>query len=247
MYNIVGQMSFSNLTIRFVALISIVILTVPCSGDEVIIDNNASNKVSVGDFDCSKCPNAMGNILALFDGVNNEVTAGQLWTFFDSQDVSSVSHLVLCLDVQPNNESAMGINSVELTIEDPAQLGSLLTNVSLGNNSLLLPGYDITAFKPEAKLEIALGYDFMERFSADSTEKISLDVASDGDHSTAVVSVQGENGFFAQGFNLIALVVFAIFWAIVFLALNRFTRPQVDAQETLTLKHTPAKRQALSA
>jgi hypothetical protein len=247
MHNIVGKMGFSNLAIRFLVLLSIAVFTVSSNADEVIIDSKATSKVSVGDFDCSKCPTAINNILELFDGIDNEVTAGQLWSFFDAQGVSSVDHLVLCLDVQPTDDSAFGINSVELKIEDPAQMGSLLTNVSLGDNSLVLPGYDITAFKPEAKLEIALGYDFMERFSANSTELISLDVSSDGANASTIVSVQGESGFFAQGFNLFALGIFAIFWAIVFLVLNRFTKPQVGTGEVLSPNPATANRQALSA
>ena len=239
-------MSFSYLAIRFVVLLSLTISTTAVVGDEVVIDRKAPSKVSVGDFDCSKCPNPAKNIFSLIKDSDGDLTAGQLWQFFDSQGVSSVEHLVLCLDVQATDGSTeFGINSVDLTIEDPAQLGMLLTNVSLGDNSLVFPNHDISSFKPEAKLEFALGYDFMERFSADSTAKISLDVSSRESSAQPVVSVQGGGSFFGQKFNFYLLVVFAVFWSAVFLMLNRFTKPQVKPLEQDAKPATG--RQALSA
>jgi len=240
-------MGFSHVATRLIVLLSFATFASASFADEVIIDGRASSKISVGDFDCSQCPSPANNIFSLFDGNDREFTAGQLWKFFDEQGVSSVEHLVLCLDLQPSSETIpFGIDSFELKIENPSELGALLTNVSLGDNSLVFPGYDISSFKPEAKLEIALGYDFMERFSADSKEKISLDVSSANNGSMPVVSVEAGNGFFAQKFNIYALIVFAAFWSVVFLVLNRFTKPKIELPNSATSNITGGRR-ALSA
>ena len=245
-------MGYSKKILSLLGLLTIFATFVsPNIADEVIFDRKAKSKITVGGFDCSQCPKPSSNMFSLFDGNTSELTAGELWTYFDSQGVSSLNQLTLCLDVPTNGDSsAFGINSMELKIEDPSQLGNLLTDVSLGDNSLVFAGYDITLFKPEAKLEIDLGYDFMKRFSAESKEKISLDVSSDGDgraDAQPVFSIEGAAGFFAKRFNTMALTVFAIFWAIVFIALNRFTKPKLVIHDTKANRPAPSNQRALSA
>ena len=176
---------------------------------------------------------------------SRSLTAGELWRFFDAQGVDSLRQLTLSLDFDSTvGLSSAGISSLELTIENPSNLGDLTK--SLGDNSLNIPGHDIAPYKPEANLEFELGYDFMQRFSADSTEKISLNVSGDA-NSQPVVSVQGveRNGFFSFMFNLLKLVGFAVFWALVFVALYRFTKPQ--ANESGQTAVSPPKHRALSA
>lgn len=217
--------------------------------DEFLITGRPGSKISIGDFDCSKCATPSATMLGLFGDreKNGQLTAGELWQFFNSHGIDSVDRLTLCLDVQTDGRSALfGINSMELKIEDPSSVGALLTDASFKNNTLSIPGYDIAPFKPEAKLEVELGYDFMERFSADSTALVSLDVSGD-ESSQPVVSIEGNRagGFFSNNTNSIALGAFAIFWALVFIALNRLTRRQVDA--TPAHKSSPPSQQALSA
>lgn len=211
-------------------LIAVLFIDATCA-DEIVLDSSVNTKVSVGDFDCSQCPTPTSAINLLSGSDSGELTAGQLWQYFNSQGFESVDKLTLCVDVQQPSENSdeFGLNSVELKIEDPMNAGGLLTNVSLGQNSLVFPNYDISSYKPEAKLEFALGYDFMERFSANSQEKISVDVSSNASEvASPVLSIEGGSGF---RFNMTALAVFAMFWAVVFFALNRFTKPQVNTTE----------------
>lgn len=219
-----------RIALQSVALIAVSMMAV-AHGDEVVIKSGVKSNISVGDFFCSQCPTASSNSLSLFSGDTSNLTAGELWTFFDQEGFGSVGKLTLCLDVQPQTDSSsVGIRTVELRIEDP-EMGGLITNVSLQGNSLKFHGYDVTAYKPEARLEIDLGYDFMKRFSAESTALISLDIAGDSDSTgvSPVISVEGAGGFFAADFNVWAMIGFAGFWAIAFIVLNRFTKPLVDS------------------
>ncbi len=236
------------LTRTFVLSVAIGLFVTVSFADEVVLDGRRDSKVTVGDFDCSKCPRPANRMLSLFDGHDSSsLTAGQLWRFYNSQGVNSLDRLTLCLDIESDGRlETAGINSIELKIEDPSNFGKLLTDVSLKNNSLSIPIYDIVPFRPEANLEIELGYDFMQRFSAESKEKISLNVTGDAS-SNPVVSVQGvsDDRFFSSMINTIALSAFAVFWAFVFIALYRYTKPQIKAPEPQNV--APPKRQALSA
>lgn len=242
-------MGFSKLpTYSLICLLASGLFASTNFADEIIISGQSGSKITIGDFDCSKCPSPSRTTLNLWSGHDStNLTAGELWQFFDSQGIHSLDRLKLCLDVESNAGLLnSGINSMELKIEDPSNLGSMLTNVSLKGDSLSIPGYDIAPFKPEAILEVALDYDFMKRFSADSTEKISLNVIGDA-NSMPVISVQGDRGegFFSSMINVWALGAFAIFWALVFVALNRFTKPQVNLPQSKNI--SAPKHQALSA
>jgi hypothetical protein len=217
-------------------------------GDEVVIGENSKSTV-LGDFDCSTCPMPTSSFQMLAGGDSGEFTAGELWKYFDSQGVDQLHSLTLCLDLEPNDDtSEFGLESIQLRIQDPSDNTILLTDVSMGDNSLIVPSYDISSLKPEAKLQIALGYDFMSRFSADSTEKISLDVATNGEASSnPIFSVEGGSGFFLKRYNIFALAVFAGFWVVVFIALNRFTKPQIALAEPQAPTSSSIKRRALSA
>jgi hypothetical protein len=238
-----GPIRMFRIALQSVALIAVSMMAV-AHGDEVFIDREVKSNISVGDFFCSQCPTASSNSLSLFNGDTSNLTAGELWTFFDEEGFGAVNKLTLCLDVQPAADASnVGIRTVELKIEDP-EMGGLITNVSLQGNSLKFYSYDVTAFKPEARLEIDLGYDFMKRFSADSTALISLDIAGDSDSTgvSPIISVEGAGGFFAADFNAWAMIGFASFWAIAFILLNRFTKPLADSIEVKPGIHqsTPA-------
>ena len=205
---------------------------------------------TVGGFRCSTCPEPSSLSLPFNNGHGTgSLTAGEVWKFFDDQGVDSLRQLTLSLEFDSTVGMAnAGISSLELTIENPSNLESLTR--SLGNNSLSIQGYDIKAHKPEANLEFALGYNFMQRFSADSTEIILLNLSGDA-NSQPVVSVQGveENGFFSSVLNL-RLLAFAFFWALVFVALHRFTKPQANVAPAKVPERTalsPPKHRALSA
>jgi hypothetical protein len=205
----------------------------PVAADEFIIDDQATgSSFSLGDFNCSPCPEQVTRALGIFDHKNSgEVSAGQLWKFFHEQGVDSLDRLTLCLDVdQMDSQFTFELQSINLQIQDPLNRSKMLTNVSLGNNNILVPGNKTSSFKPEAKLEFNLGYDFMERFSADSTEIIKLDFSSNSEFETSPprFSIEGNGNVFNR-FNVVLLIGFAGFWLLVFFVLNRVTKPLADA------------------
>lgn len=155
-----------------------------------------------------------------------EVSAGALWKFFDAQGLDSVEKLVICVDVdQLSDEQSLGLNSMNLIIEDP--LGNNMNDqFTFGENSLLFPSGVTTAHSAECRLEVALGYDFMERFSGSSEEKLKLNVAVAQDSSgrSPLFFIEGKRSWFTLP-NLMILVGFAAFWAVFFFMLKKFTLP----------------------
>lgn len=202
-------------------------------GDEIAINGNS--KLGVGDFQCSYCPNSNLSVLNLTSGQTaGTITTGELWRFFNEQGSTSLRSLTLCLDVDNVDEvENIRLSSVKLKIEDPEQPGKYLTSVSFGDNSLLVRGYETTAFKPEAKLEVELGYDFMTKFSGESNEKLFVDFETgDGVTKSAnpVLLIQSNaSSFFFSSGNAVLLLMFSAFWILVFNLMNRFTKTK-DAQ-----------------
>ena len=202
------------------------------SADEFVIDDRDSGSFNLGDFSCSPCPEQVTRALGIFGQKNSgEVSAGQLWKFFHEQGVDSLESLTLCLDVdEMDSQTAFDLQSIHFQIQDPLNRSKMLTNVSLGDNNIIVPGNKTSSFKPEAKLEVMLGYDFMERFSADSTEMIKLDFSSNSEFAASQprFSIEGSGNVFSR-FNVFLLIGFAGFWLLVFFVLNRVTKPLADA------------------
>lgn len=222
-----GLFSISRFT---VCILLFFVTTTTSNADEFLIDGNSVSRVSIGDFECSPCPNCNSSAINLTEnGLSNEIATGELWKFFNNQGISSVRKLTLCLDVDIiDSKSNITLDSVELKIESPTEVG-FITSVGLGDNSLVVRGYETASFKPEAKLELDLGYDFMEVFSADSNEKIVLKFATAEETSLANPTwvVQSNSaGFFFDKSNWMMLGAFSGFWVVVFTLLNRFTKPQ---------------------
>ena len=220
-------MACFRFTIRFLLLALTSQFGCPAFADEVILDNQTNSQLMVGDFNCSTCAEQVTTSISLF-GHNNQtrLTAGQLWQFFNNQGVDSLDKLTLCLDVgELDSQSKFDVQSIQFRIEDTLASGNFLTNVSLGNNTLVVPGSMTSSSKPEAKLEILLDYDFMQRFSANSSELITLDFSSNGElASEASISIEGNGNVFTKS-NLLLLFGFISFWFVVFTVLNRVTKP----------------------
>ena len=232
-------MACFRLAIRFLLLILAIQFSWGVSADEVILDTQTGSPSMVGDFNCSTCSEQVTTSIPLFGKNNhNRLTAGQLWQFFNNQGVDSLDKLTLCLDVgELDSQSKFDLQSIQLRIEDPRSSGNFLTNVSLGNNTLVVPGSNSSTSKPEAKLEILLNYDFMRRFSADSSELITLDFSSSGElTSDASISIEGNGNVFTK-FNLLLLLGFIGFWFTVFTVLNRVTKPLAENSDQLPPNH----------
>ncbi|MEL7499382.1 MAG: hypothetical protein AAFN77_17385 [Planctomycetota bacterium] len=232
---------------RLLTVLALALSTTFANADEIIVDGG-ENRVAVGDFDCTGCASEVTNAFSMFmSQTSGQVTAGELWQFFDRQGIDRVEQLTFCLDLQPNQQpsSDFGLSSFKLQIQDPAMNGNLITNVSFGENSLIVPEYEISSFKPEARLQVSLGYDFMKRFTANSQEVIHLDFASNDSASGAPsFSVEGGNEMLSSQFNLPMLLGFVTFWVMVFVLLSRVTRPK---QETIPASISTNAEQVLSA
>lgn len=202
-------------------------------GDEIVIDNQGNSEISLGDFRCSSCPTQINSAMGILEQAQSgEVSAGELWQFFHSQGVDSLDQLTLFLDVdQLDGQAAFDLQSIELKIEDPRGKGELLTNVSLGNNTIIVPGFETSSFRPEAKLQISLGYDFMQRFTASSQEKIKLDFSSSNNDlaSNVKFSIEGNDNSGFSSWHYWLLAGFVGFWVVVFFVLNRVTKKMADA------------------
>jgi hypothetical protein len=171
-----------------------------------------------------------------------ETSAGQLWQFLDQQGVTAAKKLSFCLDLDSiEDDLEFSLTGIELRIESPDKKVTFLTDVSLGENSIVVPGYETSSFKPEAVLEVALGYDFMKTFSATSPEKVSFKFESSGDAicNPTIYLQSNSEGFFSTGKNLFLLAGFAAFWICVFHLLNRFTKPSTNVDESSTVPNLP--------
>lgn len=161
---------------------------------------------------------------------DQSITTGELWSFFQRQGLEKVESIILFLDVNKFEDPAsITIKSIEFRIEPTNALLPVTTSTLSENNRLVIPGYDSLSNLPEARLEIPLEFDFMQRFSADSRDRVFLKIAYDAPVGNA------PNFFVAGQQSLISLPSFALltgfiaFWGVVFYALAR-----------LTLKSTPA-------
>lgn len=197
------------------------------TADEIVVDRNLNDTTVAGDFLCSNCPHQALNRYE-FSGREHEanyITTGELWKFFNEKGVRSLDRITLFVDVESTAEDAfLDLRALEFEIDGPNQFGSL-TRASFGKDTLLIPNYEISSLRPEAKLQVDLGYDFMKKFSADSSEKIRLSYVSSDAAVGPAFSIQAEPTFFSQRPQMIGLVAFSSFWIVVFFFLNRFTRP----------------------
>jgi len=198
--------------------------------DEIIISGN-EHEVAVGDFDFSPCNTGIGEgaLSVLSNGTNGEMTTGDLWKFFSDRGIDSVENLTICMDWSPGQDVPIdiGLSSLQLKIEDPDQIGGLITDVSLGGNSLIVPGFEVSSFKPEAKLGVALGYDFMKRFGPESTQKIHLDFGETAQAGfLPMFSFEGSAASPGRIPNWFGLVGFVLFWLVAFKFLAKLTTPK---------------------
>ena len=203
--------------------------------DELILDESNSGIFKRGDFDCQQCkePVDLGLLLpniGTADDNANEISAGDLYRFFKDQGIESMDHLVLCLDIKPSagNKSDVGFDNVVLTIEDPFNSNNVTTSFSLGDNTLKVPAYETSRLKPEARLEIALGYDFMKRFSENSKEMLKLKYRINGEDKSdlSVVIPIEKPGVWFTGPRLMIVIGFTSFWVLLFWILFKFTNPK---------------------
>lgn len=204
---------------------------VTASADQVVVDSNPDATVFLGDdVQCSACDGTLtpSAIEVLTSGAGGEVTAGQLWSFFKAQGVDSMDELTLRLDVDREkagsaiNGSSIDISELQLQIENPSGIDGFATDVKIGDKQFLLPSPSLDSEAADMQLAVTLHYDFMERFSADSTEKIKLNVSSSGLMPSISIAKKAET---LREMNWLMLIGFAVFWLSVFGLVNWLTKP----------------------
>lgn len=208
------------------------------AGDEIVIDAKiSSNEQAVGDFTCSPCL-AEGRCACL--PVDVEMSAGELWCFFNSQGIESVNELKLFVDVDQLSESArFDLAGLNVQIQHPQSPSQLLTNLSMKDSSLVVPGSGTSAMRPEAEIKFDLGYDFMKEFSSTSTEKVVFNFKGRetpvSGSSPMLMLASSDASVFTQGPTGLVFG-FILFWGLIFLAMNRFIRPVTEQTPAVVFK-----------
>jgi hypothetical protein len=223
-------------TIEFVgrrfALALLLVAVIACSShaDEVIIqEGRGVGEIECGDYACSPCLSKLGSAVAMrsdFDQNTIEMTAGELWQFFDKQGYRSVNKLALFLDVDRlSSDTSFNLSKLNIQIQSPESSQLLLTDANLGADGLIVPGYETSASRPEAQLKFDLGYDFMELFSSDSTEIVRVSIDSPiSEASAPTFFLTADDNVFGRT-NVGNMFFFVLFWGIVFLIVLRWMKP----------------------
>ncbi len=194
-------------------------------GEQIVIDENSVDGIAAGDFYCSPC---YSPILADAGSINiasNTLTTGELYKYFKSRGIKRLERLSFQVDVDcdPDNVKSVSLTELSFQIQDAAK--NLVTDAAFGDTELLLDQSEITSFKPEAVLEVDLGYDFMQRFSADSTEAVELNFASSQSAAGMMPRiVLSSNISSFSSSNLVRIGGFIAFWGVIFFGAHVISR-----------------------
>ena len=209
----------------------------PAFGDEVIVNVQGSKTQSVGDFsltpgahrsfDMLPMPAPGYDLLSDKAGASNQTnqfTAGQLWSYYDSQGIKSLDRIALYMDVGKLGQSdRFSIESMEFRITgDSDDITQSLMDRNQ-DNRVVIPGYETLNSLPVARMEIQLDYDFMQRFSRDSTETIMVNMDYQSDSTVRpTFFIEGKARWFSVP-NMFLLGFFLLFWIVVFWILQKLT------------------------
>ena len=216
--------------------------------DEVIIEERSPiNNVLIGDYSCSPClSNLVAASLEMRGNTQGhgsiELTAGELWQFFDDQGYDSVNTMSLYLDVdQLTRDQSVNLSKLNVQIQNPAG-GRWVTDTNLGADQLIVPGIETSSSRPEAELRFDLGYDFMQLFTPDSKEIIRVSIDSPVSGAMAPTFRLAANGSVFGQTNLGQMFLFVLFWGAVFLMLLRWMKP---VRQTIPVR--PTRRRAVTS
>lgn len=247
MANWISELNQRSRHLNLIAFAVMCILFVPCLApdcgakafaDEIVIaEGNANEQTMIGDFVCSPCLVKIGAAsycMSSDAGAGVELSAGELWRFFKEQGMDSVNNLEFFVDIDKISEqSKFGLAGFNVQIEAPSSgsQSEYLTDMTMGENSLVVPGYETSSLKPEAKISFDLGYDFMEQFSSTSTEKVVFNFTSNDASVAPTFMLASNKSIFSSG-HLGLLFGFIVFWGLVFMGVNKFVKPiEADAPQ----------------
>lgn len=186
-------------------------------GEQVVIDEHSEDRTAVGDFYCSPCHSPILGDAVAVDIAAGTLTTGELYQYFHSRGIRKLNRLSFQVDVDcdPDNSKSVSLTDLSFEIQDAAR--NLVTQAGFGDSELLLDKSEITSFKPEAVLEIDLGYDFMQRFSPDSKEAVRMDFISPESTSEMMprIVLASDMSSFSST-NLVRIGGFLAFWGIIF-------------------------------
>ena len=199
-------------------------------GEQIVIDENSEDKRLAGDFYCSPCYSPILDDAEAVDIAAKTLTTGELYKYFQSRGITKLNRLSFQVDVDcdPDNTKSVSLTDLSFQIQDAAR--NLVTDADFGDTELLLDKSEITSFKPEAVLEVDLGYDFMQRFSPDSKEAVQLNFSSP-DTSNAMMPriVLASNMSSFSSSNLVRIGGFVAFWGIIFFGAHVMSRKPKEA------------------
>ncbi|MEM7454161.1 MAG: hypothetical protein AAF456_07375 [Planctomycetota bacterium] len=220
--------SSPNSIIALLAVMIGLLIVGRVQADEFIIEDEIKK---IGDFTCSPVIYSADSSFNIEP--NKPYQAGDLWRYFDQQGMNKVESLSFLMDVTgASNDIDLG--AFEITIvEDNGDARTF----SLGDNTAIVPVYNVRDDQPEAEMQIQLGYDFMERYKPDSTEMVTFKIDVDGEIAEAApaFSIRGRESMLSMS-NLLTLCGFVFFWAIVFGLMFKFVRPSEELAQKKTIK-----------
>ncbi len=164
---------------------------------------------------------------------SGQITAGQLWEYFHQQGKTSVDRLkfdLICDSAFETDRPDNGMFRFQVEGADGGMLSSL--NLIPANGSL----------------EVPLDYDYMKRFSRDSQEIIRFQLPSNGQFSLSNTQISvASDAPTSSSRNFIYLLGFCGFWMIVFVILNRFTKPMDESSEEIKILSNPRQQEITEA
>lgn len=208
--------------------------------EQIVIDENTEGSVVAGDFHCSPCYSPILSDAGSVDIATNSLTTGELYQYFKSRGITKLDRLSFQVDVDcdPDNAESVSLTDLSFQIQDAAR--TLITDADFGDSELLLDKSEITSFKPEAVLEVDLGYDFMQRFSSDSKEAVKINFSSPNDSAdtmTRIVLTSNISSF--SPLNLARIGGFVAFWGLIFFGAHIVSRKpdedDADSSNQVTL------------
>ena len=215
----------------FIASLILLVGNHPAAADEIQINVNSGEMVA-GDFRCKPCTRPIIYDTNSIEMGSDSLTTGDLYRYFASRGIKTIDRLSLQVDVDCCAEEDIAFELNGLSFKITGDDDKILNEASLQNDSLLVAGTEISSFKPEAVLEFDLGYDFMQRFSPDSTDAIELsyETPSAGSYTAAMKPrfVVSEDLSSFSVFNIGMFAMFVGFWVIVFMAMNIFMKPKAE-------------------
>lgn len=221
---------FANLARLQIALPILALTLVMASGasfaQQIVIDEHSTDRKIAGDFFCSPCYSPLLSDSESINIASKTLTTGELYKYFQSRGITKLNRLALQVDVDcdPLNDKSFSLTDLSFQIQDSAK--NLVTHAGLGDAELLLDSSEITSFKPEAVLEFELGYDFMQRFSPESTEAVVMNFQTSADNQGLQprIVVSEEMSSFST-VNFLRLLAFVTFWGVVFYGAYLLTHP----------------------